>query len=236
MTHEPLRVIGIGDRPAGRTLPQPTLLPLPCVEATPLDFFPAFTGTRIVIDADRDRWLGALRDIYRRQKTVVLASGDPLFYGVGRMLLDAIPREDLIFEPHVSSVQLAFARLKEPWHDARIVSLHGRPIDCLLPALEERAAKIAILTDGQSHLAAIASLLCERQLDHAYEFAVCENLGGTEERVTRGSARELGERTFSPLNVVVLLRDPAAPSVEPPLPLLGLSEETLQHQGDPPVA
>src|SRR5262249_18412508 len=127
-----------------------------------LDFFPADGRQHIVIDADREHWLGELRAIYRQRKTVILASGDPLFYGVGRLLLDAFPREELVFEPHVSSVQLAFARLKEPWHDARVVSLHGRPVDCLLPALDERASKIAILTDGHNHPAAIARLLCER--------------------------------------------------------------------------
>jgi precorrin-6Y C5,15-methyltransferase (decarboxylating) len=237
--HEPLRVIGIGDEgPAGLAPGVAAHVAAAVVLAggrRHLDFFPAFTGTRIVIDADRERWLGELRDSYRRQKTVVLASGDPLFYGVGRVLLEAMPREDLIFEPHVSSVQLAFARLREPWQDARIVSLHGRPLDCLLPALEERAAKIAILTDEQNHPAAIARLLCERRLDHAFELAICENLGGTEERLTRGSARELGTRVFAPLNVVVLLRDPAATSAErlSPLPLLGLAEQTLQHRGDP---
>lgn len=238
MTQERLHVIGIGDDgPAGLPPAAAARIAAAVVLAggeRHLAFFPNFHGTRIVIDAERERWLAELRSAYRQKPTVVLASGDPLFYGVGRMLLEAFPRDDLVFEPHVSSVQLAFARLKEPWHDARVVSLHGRPIDCLLPALEEHASKIAILTDVQNHPGAIARFLAERRLDGAYEVAVCENLGGAEERVTRGTVSDVAERRFAPLCVVVLLRDPNATSVEPhsPLPLLGLPERTFAHRGD----
>jgi precorrin-6Y C5,15-methyltransferase (decarboxylating) len=236
VTHEVLRVIGIGDDgPAGLSPAAAARVAEAAVLAggrRHLDFFPADQRPHIIIDADRERWLGELRAVYRQRKTVVLASGDPLFYGVGRMLLDALPREDLVFEPHVSSVQLAFARLKESWHDARVVSLHGRPLDCLFPALDECATRIAILTDAQNHPAAIARLLWERGVDGAYEIAVCENLGGRDERVTRGRARELAGREFSPLNVVVLLRDPAASGAPTSLPLLGLPEPALQHRGD----
>lgn len=237
MTHKVLRVIGIGDDgPAGLSAAAAAHISKADVLAggrRHLDFFPADPRTRILIDADRERWLGELRAVYRQRKTVVLASGDPLFYGVGRMLLDAFPREDLLFEPHVSSVQLAFARLKEAWHDARVVSLHGRPFDCLLPALDECAAMIAILTDAENHPGAIARLLCQRGIDGAYEMAVCENLGGRDEKVTRGPARELVDREFSPLNVVVLLRDPATSVGQATsLPLLGLPEPALRHRDD----
>lgn len=237
MTHEVLRVIGIGDDgPAGLSAAAAAHVAEADVLAggrRHLDFFPADPRPHIVIDADRERWLGELRAVYRQRKTVVLASGDPLFYGIGRMLLDAFPREDLVFEPHVSSVQLAFARLKEVWHDARVVSLHGRPLDCLLPALDECAARIAILTDAQKDPGAIARLLRERGLDGVYEIAVCENLGGRDEKVTRGSARELAGREFAPLNIVVLRRDPAVSVGQTTsLPLLGLPEPALQHRGD----
>src|SRR5205823_6359345 len=114
--------------------------------------------------------------------------------------------EDLVFLPQVSCVQLAFARIKETWHDARVVSLHGRPLESLLPHVEALEPKIALLTDGKSHPAAIAELLRTTGVALDYTLWVCENLGGLDERVSRFLAAQLHEETFSPLNVVVLLR------------------------------
>src|SRR5579859_1142034 len=86
-----------------------------------LDFFPHWPGEKLVLDGDVAAFVETVRTRYRQEKTVVLASGDPLFYGIGRLLLEAIPREDLVFLPQLSSVQLAFARIKATWHDARVV-------------------------------------------------------------------------------------------------------------------
>ncbi len=172
-----------------------------------LDFFRAWHGEKVVLGSDVAAFVETLRTRYRQEKTVVLASGDPLFYGIGRALLEVIPRDDLLFLPHVSSVQLAFARVKETWHDACIVSLHGRPTDALVAAVAAREPKIAVLTDAQNHPAAIADLV--RHLGAADEYAVwvCENLGGPDERMSRYTAASLRGVTFSPLNVVVLLRE-----------------------------
>lgn len=212
-----------------------------------LDFFPDWQGTKIVIDANLDRLVGELRDCYRREKTVVLASGDPLFHGIGRVLLEAFPRSDLVFLPHVSSVQLAFARIKETWNDACVVSLHGRPIDALLPALEERASKIALFTDAQNHPAAIAELLGQKNLADEYTLWVCENLGGPDERISQWPPRDVQE-SFAPLNVVILVRkEPISGGSRPPLgslrlrrgercadiPLLGIPESVLLNRKEP---
>jgi precorrin-6Y C5,15-methyltransferase (decarboxylating) len=190
-------------------------------------------------------------------KTVVLASGDPLFYGIGRALLEAIPREDLIFLPQVSSVQLAFARVKETWHDACIVSLHGRPREALTAAVAAREPKIAVLTDAHNHPAAIADLLCQLGAAEEYSLWVCENLGGPDERISRYSSASLRGETFSPLNIVVLLRptgerqesgmiyrfartdessvtpDPRLLAPAGDLPLVGIPESVLLHQAGP---
>jgi precorrin-6Y C5,15-methyltransferase (decarboxylating) len=234
----PLVVVGIGhDGPAG-------LSPEACahVEAARvlaggrrhLDFFPRWRGEKFVLGSDLAAFIGSLRERYGQEKTVVLASGDPLFYGIGRALLEAIPRDDLVFLPHVSSVQLAFARVKETWHDARILSLHGRPMEGLVAAIAAREPKIAVLTDSQNHPAAIADLL--RRLGAAEEYAlwVCENLGGPGERVYRYLPASLRGETFSPLNLVVLLRTTIGPArVVSDLPLVGIPEGALLHQAGP---
>ena len=129
-----------------------------------LAFFPEWPGERLVIGADLQSVVECLKAAYRQRKTVVLASGDPLFYGVGRLLLEAFPKDDLLFLPHVSSVQLAFASIKESWHDACVVSLHGRPMQAQLPALQQYALKIAVLTDAQNHPASMAQFLCAHGL------------------------------------------------------------------------
>ena len=77
------------------------------------------------------------------RKIVVLASGDPLCFGIGRRLLDAFGKSRLVFLPTVGSIPLAFARLKEPWDDATLVSLHGRPMELLFDAIRRGATKIA---------------------------------------------------------------------------------------------
>src|SRR6202040_2334877 len=137
-------------------------------------FFPQFTGDKIVLEGAPANWVKKLNARDRQRPTVVLATGDPLFFGIGRLLLAAFPREELLFVPHVSSVALAFARLKETCNDACVVSLHGRPLQMLLPALERGEPKIAIFTDAKNHPAAIARLLCDQGLGTQYVLWVCE--------------------------------------------------------------
>jgi len=217
MSGNPIAIIGIGhDGPHG--LSPAALAHIAQAQVLAggkrhLAFFPDWQGEKVVIDADLSHVVECLKVAYRQHKTVVLASGDPLFYGIGRLLLEAFPKDDLLFLPHVSSVQLAFARIKESWHDACVVSLHGRPIQALLPALQRRAAKIAVLTDAHNHPAAIAHFLSAHGLAD-YTLWVCEELGGPGERITCWTPESIQEQMFSPLNVTVLLRQGSVP----PLP------------------
>jgi precorrin-6Y C5,15-methyltransferase (decarboxylating) len=226
-------VVGIGhDGPLGLSPEARAHVEAACILAggrRHLDFFPHWRGEKVVLAGDVAAFVGALRGLYREERTVVLASGDPLFYGIGRALLEAVPRGDLVFLPHVSSVQLAFARVKEAWDDARVVSLHGRSPDALTASIRMREPKIAVLTDSRNNPAAIADLL--RRLGAAEEYAlwVCENLGGSDERISLHAPVSLHEEAFSPLNVVVLLRETAMRrGGVPDLPLLGIPEAAFQ--------
>ena len=91
--------------------------------------------------------LETLQGCRPEQAVVVLASGDPLWFGIGRLLLQHIPREQLRFHPAPSSLQLAFARVGRPWQDASWVSLHGRDPEPLAEALQKRPPALAVLTD-----------------------------------------------------------------------------------------
>ncbi len=233
-SEEPIVVIGIGhDGAIGLSQEALTHIHQAKVLAggvRHLAFFPHWHGQKLVIDADLQGVIEQLKASYREIKTVVLASGDPLFYGIGRTLVAHFPADSLYFLPHVSSVQLAFARLKTSWHDAQVVSLHGRTMQTLLPALCQHTAKIALFTDKVNHPAAIARFL----LSHGYtdyDLWVCEELGGASERVSHWSLQSIENESFSPLNIVVLTRRRDAPApATPHLPLIGLPERSLSHR------
>jgi precorrin-6Y C5,15-methyltransferase (decarboxylating) len=205
-----------------------------------LSYFPNHPASRLVLDD----FIQAIREIRNHLAKgdpnsciVVLVSGDPLFFGLGRLLLEELPREQLTFHPHVSAVGLAFNRIKVSWQDARVISAHGRSLEQLTQALQEGVEKIAVLTDGTNTPSAIARLFRALKLSSRYEFWVCENLGGTDERVQCLSVDALLRQTFAPLNVVVLLRqsDPVDQLLDvDSLPLLGLPDETFVSFSDRP--
>lgn len=235
MKREPIVVVGIGQDGASGLGPAARAhLAAARVLAggrRHLAFFPEFAGERVVLDSDLPGWIEKIKHRDPALKTVILASGDPLFYGIGRSLLDALGPAELEFVPHVGSVALAFARLKETWHDACIVSVHGRPLSNLLAPLEQRARKIAVFTDALNGPAAIARLLRAQGLAGAYEMWVCENLDGTEERVRRFEPADLHDVEFAALNIVVLLAHPEITPVDLG-PLLGLPESAFAHRGE----
>src|ERR1035437_9024128 len=123
-----------------------------------LDIFPDFAGEKRPLE-DLSIMLDYLKTTDKR--VVVLGSGDPNFFGVGRFLLRNLPKERVEIFLNVTSVQYAFARIKEPWDDATFVSVHGRGIK---PALDRIIAseKIAILTDGVNTPSVIARELIGR--------------------------------------------------------------------------
>jgi precorrin-6Y C5,15-methyltransferase (decarboxylating) len=239
MTGEPLVVIGIGQNgPEGLGSEAHAHLARAQILAggkRHLAFFPEFSGQKIILEGGPANWVKKLKARDRQRRTVVLATGDPLFFGIGRLLLNSFPKEELLFLPHVSSVALAFARLKETCNDACVVSLHGRPLEMLLPALERGEPKIAIFTDARNHPAAIARLLRDKGLDNDYALWVCENLGCDQERITRWPPAELTKEDFASLNVVVLLAEPETPArtSREPLPLLGIPNSAIRHRGEP---
>ncbi|MEM8604022.1 MAG: precorrin-6y C5,15-methyltransferase (decarboxylating) subunit CbiE [Cyanobacteria bacterium P01_H01_bin.121] len=166
---------------------------------------------------------------------VVLASGDPLFFGLGRLLLSRFEATQLQFYPHVSSIQLAFNRLKIPWHDATVISVHGRSCTNLITALQQGATKIAVLTDGQANPAAIARLILELDLPHQYECWACENLGAENEQLLQGSPETFSQQQFAPLNVLVLLRIQRTTTLTPKsVPVLGIPDNALASFSDRP--
>lgn len=164
---------------------------------------------------------------------VVMTSGDPLFFGLGRQLLQMLPAAALTFHPHVSSVQLAFSRVKLPWQDATVISAHGRSLERLTTAVKKGASPIAVLTDPDNTPGAIARLLQSLSLPATYDLWVCENLGGPEERTRQFALADVPLSGMSPLNVVILQRADAPPELGT-LPLLGIPDAAFCRFRDRP--
>jgi precorrin-6Y C5,15-methyltransferase (decarboxylating) len=141
----------------------------------------------------------------------VLASGDPGFFGIVRVLAERMGPGRLDVHPAPSSVSLAFARLGIPWDDAAVISAHGRALgDAARRA--SRHAKVAVLTGPDTPPEALGRELLALGASHR-RAAVCSRLGEPEERVDVVTLDELAAGAFHPLAVVVLLlADDVAPA------------------------
>ena len=183
-----------------------------------LDIFPDFPGEKRKLE-DLSVMLDYLKGTDKL--VVVLGSGDPNFFGVARFLLRNLPKERIEIFPNVTSVQYAFARIKEPWDDAIFVSVHGRGLKTAIDRIVA-AEKVAILTDGVNTPATIARELIGRGAE-GYEAWLCEDLGLPTEKITRTDVKGLAELPSSPLNILILIK-----AWEPTLehyPVLGIADE-----------
>ncbi|MCI0585097.1 MAG: precorrin-6y C5,15-methyltransferase (decarboxylating) subunit CbiE, partial [Chloroflexi bacterium] len=163
------------------------------------------TAEQIEITADLE---GLFRRIQPRldRRVVVLASGDPCLFGIGPEIVRRFGRERVRIVPGVSSAALAFARLGESWHDAVVVSAHGRSLEAAVRQLSS-ASKAAVLTDLVNTPSAVATALLEAGAVDCAAW-VFEHVGGPDERRFAGRLSDLAEgRTFGDLNVLVLIRD-----------------------------
>lgn len=143
------------------------------------------------------------------KRVVVLATGDPMFYGTARFLCDRLGKQRFEITPHVSSMQLAFARVKESWDEAYLTNLAAQPLERVVEKTRI-AAKVGLFTTEAIPPAAVAKALLERHIDYFTAY-VCENLGSPDECVTQGELSEVAAQQFSPLNVMILVRKPDVP-------------------------
>jgi precorrin-6Y C5,15-methyltransferase (decarboxylating) len=176
-----------------------------------LRLLPDIKAQRFRIGTDLQEVVEAIRTRLGKQKIVVVATGDPLFYGVARYLCDKIGSEHFDVVPHVSSMQLAFARIKESWEEAYLTDVGNRPLDDVLDRIRS-AETVGLFTSEAHNPATIARELLARGIDYFRAF-VCENLGGPDERVTQGELAEIAAMEFAPLNVLILRRKPNRPDV-----------------------
>lgn len=163
----------------------------------------AALGSSIACERIPYTTIGQLLDLVgdhlgRGSHVCVLASGDPGFFGVVRIMGRFGPA--VAVHPAPSSVSLAFARAGLPWDDAVVVSAHGRPLEAAAVAA---APKVAVLTGPDTPPEAVGRALgagAER------EVWVCSRLGETDQTVVRTDVAGLAAGRFDPLSVVILSR------------------------------
>lgn len=176
--------------------------------ATLLNKVPQGGFAKVVLSADLEQAVAAIANC-EAEPTVMLASGDPLFYGVTRYLCDRLGKDRFDVVPHVSSMQLAFARVKESWDEAYLTNLATQSLPHVLSRIRG-AHKVGLFTTDQIPPNLIAQSLLDQGVDY-FTVYVCENLGSPDERVTRGTISEIAAQSFSALNVMVLVRLPDVP-------------------------
>jgi precorrin-6Y C5,15-methyltransferase (decarboxylating) len=164
---------------------------------------------RLAIGTNLQEVVSTLESNLGKKRMVVVASGDPLFYGVARYLCDRLGKERFEVIPHVSSMQLAFARVKESWEEAYLTNLATHSLESVLDRIRT-AEVVGLFTSEEEDPPTIARQLLARGLNY-FRAYVCENLGAPDERVTQAELADLQEMEFSPLNVMILKRKPNRP-------------------------
>ncbi len=105
----------------------------------------SLSAPKQALEPDMSVALRQVQEAMAYSKPVLVSGGDPLFYGVARYLCDRLGKDHFEVVPHVSSMQLAFARIKESWEDAYLTSLAGRPIEAVVDRIRT-AEKIGLFS------------------------------------------------------------------------------------------
>ena len=164
---------------------------------------------KVPLDPDMPTALRQVREALAARRPVLVSTGDPLFYGVARYLCDRLGKDQFEVVPHVSSMQLAFARVKESWEDAYLTNLAGRPLEAIVDRIRT-AEKVGLFSSDEHPPSRLARALLDRGIDY-FRAYVCENLGSPDERVTQAELVDLEAMEFDPLNVLILVRKPNRP-------------------------
>ena len=195
----------------------PRLLKLPQIPAA---------AEKVAVDGKIAEKLPEL--LARGLRTAVLATGDPLYYGIGSTLLRFVPAEQLVFHPAPTAFQKLFARLGQPWEQAKLFSLHARKNPVPYRAILN-SSLCAVYGDGQRPAGKLAAELIAAFPAASARRAACGcSLGLPEERVLRGTLADIAAapEALASLSVLALLPDGTA---ERPCLPLGLADDSYAH-------
>jgi precorrin-6Y C5,15-methyltransferase (decarboxylating) len=194
-----------------------------------LAFFNEIPAQKKSIGKDIDAIITFVKEKCKKHRVVVLASGDPLFYGIGTRLAAALGARRVQIHPNINSVAAAFARINEAWNDTCIISLHGRKNDERLFSALENENIVAVFTDPVKDPGWLARRLIEKEFSN-FKMCVLEALGSNSERFGWYSLKKAAGVKFADPNMVVLKRSPTGiKSTRPITP--GAPDSWYDHSG-----
>ena len=139
----------------------------------------------------------------RKGKTVsLLSTGDPGFSGILKPILKLKSDINIEVIPGISSVQLCAAKLKIPWDESNLITMHGKGISAdILDIIDNGKPTIVLPSFKPSEL---ANFLIENGVDPDREVAICERLSYVDEKVMQAALKDILDKEFSYMCVVVV--------------------------------
>jgi precorrin-6B C5,15-methyltransferase / cobalt-precorrin-6B C5,C15-methyltransferase len=226
-----LAVIGIGEdgiaglAPAARALIETAEVLVG--GARHLGMVPDYGAERIIWRRPLTATIDAI-EARRGARVAVLASGDPMWYGIGVTLCRRFPREEMTILPQLCAFSLAASRLGWPLADCAAITVHGRPLDNLRLHLAPHR-RILILSEDGGTPRAVAALLTELGWGPS-RLTVLAHLGGSRETIISGEAYSWGDRRVPDLNTIAVVCIPGHRARALPR-LAGLPDEAFEHDG-----
>ncbi len=167
-------------------------------------------------------------DAHRGRPVCVLASGDPFFFGVGAMLMRRFRPDEMMSIPAPSAFALAASRLGWSEQDCALLSLHGRPLEAIIPHLSDGARILSLSWDGSTP-GKLAALLASRGMGRS-KLTMCEAMGGGNERIRTAAAQGFALDNIAALNTIAL--EVVADRNTRVLPrAAGLPDDWFEHDG-----
>ena len=165
---------------------------------------------------------------FKGRRTVLLATGDPMNFGVARKIFEFTPQEDVKVIPHLSAFTLAASRMGWSLPDCDCFTIHGRPA-ANLELFIQPEARLLVLTEDETSIAEACSRLLARGFGKS-EITVLENMGGGRERLTRFTADAMPHTGWSPLNTLAI-HCIAGANAKIFSRLAGLPDDAFHHDG-----
>ncbi len=173
-----------------------------------LEMFPDYAGEKIAFGLPLSEQIELVAELSATRRIAVLSSGDPLFFGIGKRLIEKFGRERIVVVPNLTSLQVLCARIGLPWGDVETVTLHGREKTPATTAriieILSRGRKVAVFTDPVNTPQSIARDLSESGLRDCF-IVVGENLGSPSECIREFPVSDAAKKSFSDLNLVLIL-------------------------------
>jgi precorrin-6Y C5,15-methyltransferase (decarboxylating) len=197
-----------------------------------LDYFPKFPARKVPISKNLKAILNVINtSLTKKKKVVVIASGDPGYYGIASYLISHLGKERVTIMPNITTFQAAFAKIKESWDDAYLLSLHGRPIPQMAHLLK-RYKKVGILTDNTNNPSRIAkSILSEDPSLKATSVFILEKLGTEEEEIHLYPLNDIIKKSFLSLSAMILISPTRDKGREGEKIHLGIPDALFSHKG-----